>query len=220
LEQSGTVRRAYLGVLIQPVTQEVAEQFKVKVHHGVMVREVRDNTPAAKAGVQPGDVILQFAGQTVSNPRELQNIVERSPIGSSQPMVLLRDGKQITINVTCNELPADAMTATGSSIPGEGGSHAKFDVLGLRVETLTPSLAEQLGVKADSGVAITEVQPGSAAALAGLAKGMVITQANRKPVKSPADLQKAIEAKPLSEGLLLMVRTEEGNRMVLLRVGG
>jgi serine protease Do len=220
LEQNGTVHRAYLGVLIQPVTQEVAEQFKVKVHDGVMVREVRDNTPAAKAGVQPGDVILQFAGQPVNTPRELQNIVERSPIGSSQPMVLLRDGKQMTINVTCNELPAEATAAAGPSSRSEGGSRSSFDQLGIQAETLTGSLAQELGVKADSGVAITEVRPGSPAAMAGLAKGMVITHANRKPVKSPADLRKAIEAKPLSEGLLLMVRTEEGNRMVVIRVGG
>jgi serine protease Do len=220
LEEGGTVHRAYLGVLIQPVTQEVAEQFKVKVHDGVMVREVRNNTPAAKAGVQPGDVILQFAGQPVNNPRELQNIVERSPIGSSQPMVLLRDGKQMTINVTCSELPADATAAVGPSGRSEGGSHSNFEQLGIQAETLTSSLAQELGVKADSGVAITEVRPGSPAGMAGLAKGMVITHANRKPVKSPADLRKAIEAKPLSEGLLLMVRTEEGNRMVVIRVGG
>ncbi len=220
LEQNGTVHRAYLGVLIQPVTQDVAEQFKVKVHSGVMVREVRNNTPAAKAGVQPGDVILQFAGQAVNDPRQLQNLVERSPIGSSQPMLLLRDGKEMTVNVTCNELPADATAAASPSGRSEGGSHANFDQLGIQAEALTGSLAEQLGVKADSGVAITEVRPGSPAALAGLAKGMVITHANRKPVKSPADLRKAIEAKPLSEGLLLMVRTEEGSRMVLLHVGG
>ena len=72
--------------------------------------------------------------------------------------------------------------------------------MGIQAETLTSSLAEQLGVKADSGVAITEVQPGSPAAMAGLAKGMVITQANRKPVKSPADLRKAFDAKPLERG--------------------
>ena len=92
--------------------------------------------------------------------------------------------------------------------------------MGIQVESLTGSLAEQLGVKADAGVAITAVEPGSPAAMAGLAKGMVITQANRKPVKSPADLRKALESKPLSDGLLLMVRTAEGSRMVLLRVGG
>jgi serine protease Do len=220
LEQSGTVHRAYLGVMIQPVTQEVAEQFKVKVHSGVLVREVRDNTPAAKAGVQPGDVILQFAGHPVNDPRQLQNIVEESPIGSSHPMVLFRDGKELTIDVTCNELPAEAMVATSPSSHSEGGSGSSFEQLGIQAETLTGALAEQLGVKADSGVAITEVRPGSPAAMAGLAKGMVITQANRKPVKSPADLRKALESRPLSEGLVLMVRTEEGNRMVMLRIGG
>jgi len=220
LEQNGAVHRAYLGVMIEPVTQKVAAQFKVKVHSGVMVHEVRDNTPAAKAGVQPGDVILRFAGQPVNEPRELQTIVERSPIGSTQSMVLLRDGKELTVNVTCKELPAEATAAAGPSSHSERGSHADFEQLGIQVETLTGSLAEQLGVKADSGVAITEVRPGGPAAMAGLSKGMVITQANRKPVKSPADLRKAIEARPLSEGLLLMVRTEEGNRMVLINVGG
>ena len=220
LEQNGTVHRAFLGVAIQPVTQEIAQQLKVKVHSGVLVREVRDNTPAAKAGVQPGDVILRFAGQAVSEPRELQSIVERSPIGSSQPMVLLREGKEVTLDVTCKELPADMTASTASPSRGEGGSHSNFDQLGIQAEALTGSLAEELGVKADSGVAITEVRLGSPAAMAGLAKGMVITKANGKAVKSPADLRKAIEAKPLREGLLLMIRTEEGNRMVLLRVGG
>ena len=81
LEQNGAVHCAYLGVLIQPVTQEVAEQFKVKVHSGVIVREVRDDTPAAKAGVQPGDVILSFAGHAVTTGQDLQHYVEISPIG-------------------------------------------------------------------------------------------------------------------------------------------
>jgi serine protease Do len=221
LEQNGTVHRAYLGVLIQPVTQEFAEQFKVKVHNGVLVREVRDNTPAAKAGVQPGDVILQFAGHPVNNPHELQNLVEESAIGSSHPMVLLRDGKEMTVNVTCKELPADATASLGSSSHSDRGSSSTFEQLGIQTETLTSALAEQLGIKADSGVAITEVRPGSPAAMAGLSKGMVITQANRKAVKSPADLRKALESRPLSEGIvLLMVRTEEGNRMVMLRIGG
>jgi serine protease Do len=218
LEKDGTVHRAYLGVMIQPVTQEASEQFKIKVHHGVMVREVRDDTPAAKAGVQPGDVILKFAGQEVNTPRELQDTVERSPIGSSQPMVLLRDGKQMTINVTCKELPTDAMAASRPS--SRAGNRASLDKLGIQAESLTGALADQLGVKADIGVAITQVEPGSPAAQAGLTKGMVITHANRKPVKSPADLQKVIDSKSLSEGLMLVVRTEAGSRMVMIRVGG
>jgi serine protease Do len=219
LEQGGAVHRAYLGVLIQPVTQELAEQFKIKVHDGVMVREVRDNTPAAKAGLQPGDVILKFAGQAVNNPRDLQNVVERSPIGSSQPLVLLRDGKQTTLNVTCNEMPGDMTASSGRAGRGQEGDRSAVDALGIETESLTAAKARELGIKADSGVVITEVNPGSPAAMAGLSRGMVITQANRKAVKSPEDLRKALASKPLKEGVLLLVRTEEGTRMVMLRVG-
>ena len=220
LEKNGTVHRAYLGVMIQPVTQDVASQLKLKVHHGVLVREVRDNTPAAKAGVQPGDVIMQFAGKPVNTPRELQNMVEESPIGSTNPVALLRDGKEMTVNVTSAELPAEATAEEGPAESSEGHSGTTFQQLGIQTETLTPSLAQQLGVKADYGVAITEVRPGSPAASAGLSKGMVIMQANRKTVKSTADLKKALDSRPLSQGLMLTVRTEEGNRMVLIRVGG
>ena len=130
LEKNGTVHRAYLGVMIQPVTQDVAEQFKLKVHHGVLVREVRDNTPAAKAGVQPGDVILQFAGKPVNTPRELQNIVEESPIGSTKPVALLRDGKEMTVNVTCNELPAEATAAAGPAEQQRGPQRHDFPAVG------------------------------------------------------------------------------------------
>ena len=82
LETRGSVHRAYLGVIIQPVTQPLAEQFHVKMHTGVLVTEVGSDSPAAKAGVKTGDIIEQFAGQSVSEPRQLQNIVERSTIGS------------------------------------------------------------------------------------------------------------------------------------------
>ena len=111
LVTSGKVHRSYLGVIIQPVTQPLAEQFKVKVHQGVLVTEVRPDTPAAKAGLKPGDIILKFAGQAVSTPRELQGIVEQAKIGSTDPLVLLRDGKEMTLNVTCRELPSDLAMA-------------------------------------------------------------------------------------------------------------
>ena len=219
LEQNGTVHRAYLGVMIQPVNQEVAEQFKIKVHSGVFVREVRDGTPAAKAGVQPGDVIEKFAGQTVNTPLELQSLVERSPIGSSEPLVLLRDGKELTVQVVSKELPGDEAVASKTMEHAEGSGHATFDKLGVQAETLTSSLAEQLGMKADFGVAITDIRADSPAAMAGLEKGMVITHVGRKPVKSLADLRKALDAGSLNAGLMLTVRTEEGSRLVMIRAG-
>ena len=119
------------------------------------------------------------------------------------------------------DLPRVARRRRPSPTAGSPGSEdaetARFDKLGIQVENLTPQVAEQLGVKADHGVAITEVHRGSPADMAGLATGMVITQANRQPVKSVADLRKALAAKPLEKGLLLLVQSPEGSRFVVLR---
>jgi serine protease Do len=218
LETAGKVQRAFLGVIIQPVTQPLAEQFKVKVHHGVLVTEVRPETPAAKAGLKPGDIILHFAGKAVSNPRELQGLVERAKIGSTLPLAILRDGKQMTLDVTCREMPGDLALA-GNAVHEPGNAEpSHFDKLGIQVEDLTPRIAEQLGVKAEHGVAITDVQPDSPAAMAGLSTGMVISEANRQPVKTVGDLRKALENRSLDKGVLLLVRSTEGSRFVVIRV--
>ncbi len=99
-----------------------------------------------------------------------------------------------------------------------GSESSRFEKLGLQVEDLTPQVAEQLGVKAEHGVAITEVRSGSPAALAGLTTGMVITEVNRQPVKTVDDFRKALDAKPLDKGVLLLVRSAEGSRFVVIRV--
>ncbi|MGA2066359.1 MAG: Do family serine endopeptidase [Thermoguttaceae bacterium] len=217
LVENGKVHRAFLGVVIQPVTQPLARQFKVNVHQGVLVTEVRPDTPAAKAGLKTGDIILQFAGQPVSNPRELQGIVERAKIGGAQPLLVLRDGRQMTLNVTCRELPADLAMAGPASHRPAGAETSHFDKLGIQVENLTPEIAEQLGVKIDHGVAITDVRSGSPAELAGLAAGMVITEANHQPLRTVEDLRKALEGRPLDKGVLLLVRSSEGSRFVVLQ---
>ena len=216
LETAGKVHRAYLGVGIQMVTQPLAEQFKVKVHEGVIVTEVRSNTPAAKAGLKPGDVILDFAGKAVSNPRQLQGLVEMSKVGSSEPLTILRDGKQMTLNVNCAEQPADfGVARTGSQGSGNPES-SHFEKLGIQVADLTASVAEHLGIKAEHGVVITDVRSGSPADLAGLTSGMVITEANRQPVKTVDDFRKALGAKPLKKGVLLLIRSAEGSRFVVI----
>lgn len=94
---------------------------------------------------------------------------------------------------------------------------AKVDRLGLQVDTLTKEVADQLGLQAGEGVVITEVAPGSLADRAGLSTGMVITQVNRKPVKSVEDFKKALDAQPVSKGVLLLIRTPEGSRFVAIR---
>jgi len=218
LETAGKVQRAYLGVVIQPVTHSLAEQFKVKVREGVLVTEVQANTPADKAGMKPGDIILSFGGKAVSSPQQLQGLVERAKAGSSESLAILRDGKRMTLNVVCREQPSDFGMARASSRGPAHKESSNFDKIGLEVEDLTPEVAQQLGIKAEHGVAITDVRSGSPAESAGLTSGMVITEANHRPVKTVDDFRKALGSKPSEKGVLLLVRSAEGSRFVVVQV--
>ena len=218
LVKSGTVHRAYLGVMIQPVSQSLAEQFNVKVHQGVLVTQVQPNTPAAKAGLKTGDIILDFAGQAVSKPQELQSMVEMCKANSTHPLTILRNGSRMTLNVVCAERPANIdIAGTHSERSGKAES-SSFEKLGIQVENLTPQVAEQLGIEAEHGIVITDVRSGSPADMAGLATGMVIAQADRQPVNTVEEFRKVLNSKPLAKGLLMLVRTAEGSRFVVIRV--
>ena len=107
LIESGKVRRAYLGVSIQPVTQQLASQFGVAVHQGAVISEVPQGTPAAKAGVKAGDIVVEFAGKKVSSPQELQGLVEEAGIGNQQSMIVIRDGKRVTLQIVPSEQPSN-----------------------------------------------------------------------------------------------------------------
>jgi len=220
LVDSGTVHRAYLGVVIQPVTQPLAEQFGVKVHGGVLATEVMPGSPAANAGLKPGDVIVEFDGKAVAQPNELQGLVEETKIDSRQPMVVVRDGKRVTLEVTVHEQPADYGLARNGSQGFGNAESSRFDKLGIEVETLNADIAEQLGIHGSEGVVVTHVRSGSPADLAGLTTGMVITEANRKPLKTVDDLRKALDEQPLEKGTLLLVRTAQDARFVVVKPEG
>jgi serine protease Do len=217
LIKSGTVERAYLGVQIQPVDNDFAQNFGAQVHQGVGVRSVFNDTPAARAGLKPGDVILSFAGKKVNTPQDLQSIVEQTPIGQKRALVVLREGKQAELTFAAEKQPADydrmAQGRAGGSDRPQGTSFERF---GFDVAAMTPEVAKQLGVPAGQGVVVTSVEQGSLAEQAGLTPGAVITQANRKPVKSVDDLKKAQEGQTKEKGLLLLVRTAEGSRFLVL----
>ncbi len=218
LINEGVVRRAYLGVMIQPVTHQLAEQFGVKAKHGVVVSNVQEGTPAEKAGLESGDVIVEFAGRPVVSPQALQGAVEQTPVNKRTSMVVVRDGKRVKLDVTVEEQPSDygvaSMRRQGSDKNTES---SRFQRLGIEAETLTEEVAEQLGVKADHGVVITRVESGSVADRAGLETGMVVVEAARKAIKSVDDLEKVISDESLEKGLLLLVRTQTGSSFVVLR---
>jgi serine protease Do len=214
---TGTVKRAYLGVVIQPVEHDLAKQLGVETMQGALIADVQPNAPAAEAGLKPGDVVVEYAGTPVKNPQELQEIVDQSPIGQKQPVTVIRDGKRTTLEVTAREQPANYGLASGRLIaPGKGGTLGDKK-LGVEVSNLTADIAEKLGVQAGEGVVITEVRGGSPADAAGLAVGMVIVRVGQKPVKSAAEFAAAMERQSLAKGVMLLVRTAQGTRFVVIR---
>jgi serine protease Do len=212
----GTVRRAYLGVAIQQVSHELAKQFGVQTQHGVVVDEVQPNTPAAAAGLKSGDVILEFSGKLVNSPLDLQVAVEQSPIGTAQPLAVMRNGKRLALEVTVREQPANYGSVKRSKVPSSSGT-MQDEKLGIDVGGLTPEVAEKLGVKSGEGVVITDVHNGSRADSAGLTTGMVIAQVGRQPIKSVSDFRAAMEKQSLEKGILLLIRSSEGTRFVVIQ---
>jgi serine protease Do len=214
---NGAVKRAYLGVGIQPIDENLAKQFGVAAPQGVVITSVQANAPGAAAGLKPGDVVVEFAGTPIKSRQELQQAVDQSPIGQKQSLVVMRDGKRTTLEVTVSERPANYGVAGGQSMtPGKNESSADKK-LGIEVSDLTADVADKLGVKAGEGVVITQVRNGSAAAMAGLTSGMVIVQVGQTPVKSVAEYQAAMKRQSPAKGMMLLVRSGEGNRFVVIR---
>ena len=218
LEQFGTVHRAYLGVVIQPVTQPLAEQFKVKSTAACWSRKSSPTAPRPRPGLKVGRHYSPVRGQAGFQPARIAE-----PRGNGQDRQhaaaeILRDGQKMTLE---RDLPRDARRICPGRQRARAARQARaFPVraLGIQVEDLTPELAEHLKLKGEHGVAITAVQPGSPADVAGLAAGMVITQANRHSIDTSGDLRKALDAQPLDKGVLLLVRSAEGSRFVVIRV--
>jgi serine protease Do len=219
LIKTGKVQRAYLGVSIQPMTHELAEKFGTQPKQGVLISGVQKDTPAAKAGLKPGDVILEFGGEPINNVLQLQGVVERAQIGQDQTMVVLRDGKRRKIDVVCLEQPKDYGI---SEMPGlqqqeeQKAEEYSFEELGIDVQQNTEMLAEKLGIDTNDGVVISGVEQGSPAQMAGLRTGMVILEANRQKVNSPDAFRKAIEEHQGESGILLLLQTKRGTQFVVI----
>jgi serine protease Do len=220
LIKSGVVQRAWLGVGIKEVDADLAEQFGVKRHDGVLVAEVRPNTPAAAAGFEPNDIITQYAGKRVHTPQDLVELVERTPIDSKSDVRVLRNGKPVDLKVVVKPLPKE-LSETASAEPHQGApenpSHYKSEELGLDVTDLTESNAEKLGFSGYKGVVITEVAPDSVAAEKGLREGMLIMSINKKPVENVQKFKEVLKDIDLKKGVLLWFRTDRGNSFEVIK---
>jgi serine protease Do len=217
LLKDGKVHRAFLGVGIQMVDQALAEQLGMSAPAGAVVTDVQPKSPAGEAGLQSQDVIVEFAGTPVQNPRQLQAIVSRSPLGVKQPVVVLRDGKRVTLQVVVREAPANYGEKVMSEKEAPADRGEEFKDLGLELAPLNKDVAEQLGLKEPNGVVIVSVAEGSPAAAAGLRPSQAIVQVGRSPVKNVEEFKAAVKTASLAKGVLLLVRTEEGSRFVVVK---
>ncbi|MGI9470684.1 MAG: Do family serine endopeptidase [Rubripirellula sp.] len=217
LVNSGTVKRAYLGVGIQPVTQDLATELAVKPRGGVVVTDVYPDTPAAKSGLESGDVIVRFGNKLVATPQALQLAVERSPIGDELTMEVVRDGKAMKLSYEAEEQPGNFGVQSDNE---ETQSGKRMEGLGLEIAPLSGDVAKQLGMEGTDGVVITSVREGSSAAEAGLAPGFVIREVNRQKITSVGEFEKVMaehREDDSAEGILLLVRSEKGSRFVVVK---
>ncbi|HVX60428.1 MAG TPA: Do family serine endopeptidase [Pirellulales bacterium] len=218
LIKNGVVQRAYLGVAIREVSGELAEQLGVKGNEGVLVQEVNPGSPAEKAGFEAGDVITEYDGKAIKSPRELQALVERTPADAKEEVKVLRDGKPLALHVVVKPLETMQSSAlAGAKRSDDDHPAQETNALGVAVSELTENNAEQLGFKGHKGVVITEVKPNSPAAEVGLREGMLIMKVGKQHVESVEDFQAAMKDVSLDKGVLLLVRTENGNRFVVLQ---
>lgn len=226
LIKDGTVNRSYLGVALQAMGNDIREQFGLGLREGALISDVRPDTPAEKAGLQVGDIILRFNKRDIEDSEDLVDVVERSVPDKDYPVVILRDNKRQTINVKLEPMPKDytpaLQRAFGNDDQAEESTpepqEVEVEKLGMEVSELTDDLSQQLGLddKVD-GIVVTSVKGGSPAAEAGLSSGDIIQRVGTKPVKSVDQFRQAVKDANLDRGLLLHIKRANGSAFVVIK---
>ncbi|MEI8179948.1 Do family serine endopeptidase, partial [Aestuariivirga sp.] len=210
LIQYGETRRGWLGVKIQAVTDEIAESLALPNTHGALVADVTPGGPAEKAGLQSGDIIIQFNGRPVVTMRDLPKIVAETPIGEKVPLTVLRKGKDVALTAEVGRLEDSEKTADASADKAkpEKPAPAVVTVLGMTVTSITDELRAKYGIDADlKGAVVTEVAHEGAAADKHLEPGDVITEAGEQEVQGAADISARVEdaTKAGKNSILLLI---------------
>jgi len=208
----GSVARGYLGVMIQDVTPALAKEFKLKDTSGALVGDVVPRGPAAKAGLKDGDVVLEYNGKNVVDSRRLRLAVGETKPGTTVPMKILRNGETKTLEVTVQQLPGTEEVASNKTPSGSDNGTLN----GVGVADLDQQTRRNLNIPENiKGVVITEVQPDSPSAEAGLKQGDVIQEINRQPVRN-ADEAVRLTEHPKDKVTLLRIWSNGGSHFVVV----
>ncbi len=202
LAANGRVTRAWLGVSTQEVTPDLAKTLGLAEARGALVSGVVGDSPAGKAGIQKGDVIVELDGKAVKTSRDLPRLVAGTPAGKTVAVKVLRDGRDVTLRATLAVL--DDPKLAGNP---DGSATAARGKLGMALQEITPDMARSLGLKEPRGVVVSQVEPGGAADQAGIQVGDVILEVNRHKVQTLQDVKQALEkGRPEGRNLLLVKR--------------
>ncbi len=207
--------RGWLGVQIQVVTEELAKSFGIDREMGALVSDVVPNSPAAKAGLKTGDIILKYEGKEIYNSKEFPGMVANTQSNTVVKLDILRDGKKKTIEAKLGKMEEGAEEATKEA----GESTAKeADKLGLITRALSMEEAHELGVPAGQGVLIVRVEPGSEAEYAGVRSGDILMEINSAKINSMKEYEKAIETVKKGKVARLLIRRQNSTIYVAFKV--
>jgi serine protease Do len=213
LVSTGKVVRGFLGVGIQAVTTDLARSFHLDHTKGALVTNVVPGSPADEAGLKRGDVIVEYQGKPVVDPRSLQHHVIKTNVGSEVSLAVIRDGKKQPLKTTIREQQNPTQVARAGSVEQEG------PLAGVAVQNLDQSIAQQLGLEEKvNGVVVMDIAPGSHAARAGLVQGDVISEINRKPVRSEEDFVKLMSHLKEQSSALLFVHRGKGALYLTIKI--
>jgi serine protease Do len=212
LKERGSVTRGWLGVSIQQITPELAKTFGLKQANGALVSDVMDASPAEKAGVKQGDVIVEFNGKKIKSSSELPHIVGGTSVGKEVIMKIMRDGEELALQVKVGELKDEQLAALAPS--------STKSKLGIDIQQLTPELSRKFGIKDDRGVVVTGVDPDSPGEAAGLQPGDLILEINRSKVATVSQAKRALEKPRPDEPTVVLVKREGNTRYVVIRSEG
>ncbi len=219
LKEKGKVTRGFLGVQPQAITSDMVDQLGLKSTRGALIADVVKDSPAAKSGLKPGDVIVAINGRPVADNNQLTRDIGAVQPGQTVKLEVVREGKSKTFAVKVAPRPDETDEAFGAGSKGGQDGQGKGDLLGLHVDDLTPEMARRARIDADTkGAVVTDVAPDSPASEAGFEPGDVIVEVNRQAVGSAADYKKASKGLKKGDTALLRVKRGQATTYVPVRV--
>jgi len=234
--KGSAIKRGYLGIGIQPVTDDLASAWGLPANQGELISRIEPGQGADKAGLKQGDVVVRVAGKDVTPDQTLSYLVANLAPGSKAPIEIIRDGKRQTISATIGTRPSEdelaSLVGGGGDDDSDGipdnspqtGQQASASAIGLSVQPLTPGIARSLQIDPSvKGVVVVAVDPSSDSASKGLQRGDVILSANNVPTRTAADLAAQIaQAKSASRGqiVLFVQRGKTPGRYLPVKIKG